>query len=288
MRQLPQHSRRTLLALALISITHTATAVELMEWNRAPLVIDLPLGQERLITLDRNVSVGLPGAIAKPDILRVQSAGGVLYLKADKAFDTQRVQLRDEATGELILVDLTAKSEASNEPIKVVVAGTSDVQANPDSTELTEATEPIKPSYADPLPVVLTRYAAQSLYAPLRTLEPIEGINRVAMRLPTTLETLIPALPVRAEPVAAWSLDGLQATAIRIHNRDPQRSFELDPRYLQGHLLAATFVHTTLGPKGQLDDNTTVILVTQGSLAERLSLPRIQRRVDALAIDGDN
>lgn len=249
-----------------------ANAVELMEWDRTPLVIDLPVGQERLVVLNRNVSVGLPVTIAHDDILRVQSTGGVLYFKAHEAFDTERVQLKDESTGEIILVDLTAKADASAEQIQVISA---EKVAEADASE---RPEPAAEQRA-PLPVVLTRYVAQSLYSPLRVIEPVSGINRVAMRLPGSVETLLPALPVEARPIAAWTLEGLHATAIELRNQDPDRSFELDPRYLHGALMAATFMHPTIGPRGHLDDTTTIIIVTRGPLAEHLQLPRFQPTV---------
>ncbi len=251
-----------------------AGAVELMEWDRTPLLIDLPVGTERLVVLDRNVSVGLPATIARDEVLRVQSTGGVLYLKAREAFDTQRVQLRDEVSGEIILVDLTARPEASAEQIQVIskastASGTGEGRDAP-------AVAGYDRERQAPLPVVLTRYAAQSLYAPLRVIEPVPGLSRVAMRLPESVSVLLPALPVEAKPIAAWSLEGWHATAIQLRNRDPDRSFELDPRYLQGALTAATFMHPTLGARGQLDDTTTVIIVTRGPLVEHLQLPRIQ------------
>ncbi|PRB81521.1 TIGR03749 family integrating conjugative element protein [Pseudomonas sp. MYb185] len=248
-----------------------ANAVELMEWDRTPLVIDLPVGQERLVVLNRNVSVGLPLTIAHDDILRVQSTGGVLYFKAHEAFDTERVQLKDESTGEIILVDLTAKADASAEQIQVISAEVAEADAS-------ERPDPAAEQRA-PLPVVLTRYVAQSLYSPLRVIEPVPGINRVAMRLPGSVETLLPALPVEARPIAAWTLEGLHATAIELRNQDPDRSFELDPRYLHGALMAATFMHPTIGPRGHLDDTTTIIIVTRGPLAEHLQLPRFQPTV---------
>ncbi len=46
-----------------------------------------------------------------------------------------------------------------------------------------------------PLPVLLTRYAAQSLYAPLRTLEPVAGIRPVVPPLPRQITTLYPSEP---------------------------------------------------------------------------------------------
>ena len=129
------------------------------------------------------------------------------------------------------------------------------------------------------MPVVLTRYAAQNLYAPLRTVEPVAGIGRVNLRRDLALDTLLPTLPVRAQALAAWRLEDQWVTAVRLTNTSG-RWVDLDPRALQGDFVAATFQHPTLGPSGQSADTTVVYLVTRGrSLADSL-LPRISR-IDA-------
>lgn len=268
---------------ALMSLALQAHAVEILHWDRRPLDIDLPVGTERVIVLDRNVRVGLPPDIADPDILRVQSAGGAIYLKADQPFDTQRVRLQDVETNEVVLFDLTAKTRgASDEEIKVVIPEGGEV-ANHDQTHLPEGERSAQARESEqdsgpaavgtPVPVVLTRFAAQSLYAPSRTIEPVPGLNRVAMRLPERLPSLMPSLPVTATPVAAWQLDRWTVTAVKLSNRDPSRTFEMDPRWLQGDLYSSTFMHPTLGHRGSVTDTTTVIIVTQGhSLAQSLPL----------------
>ena len=127
--------------------------------------------------------------------------------------------------------------------------------------------------------VVLTRFAAQNLYAPLRTVEPVAGIGRVNLRRDLALDTLLPTLPVRARALEAWRLEDQWVTAVRLTNTTA-RWLDLDPRALQGDFVAATFQHPTLGPAGQSSDTTVVYLVTRGhGLAESL-LPRISR-IDA-------
>ena len=268
------------LCASLLSMAIQAHAVEILHWDRKPLDVDLPVGSERVIVLDRNVRVGLPREIADPSVLRVQSAGGAIYLKADQPFDTQRVRIQDVETNEVVLFDLTAKeSGASDEDIKVVIPeeGTSNASSEPLSSE-GQATqdgdqEGEEPSVGTPVPVVLTRFVAQSLYAPSRTIEPVKGLNRVAMRLPDNMPSLLPSLPVTATPIAAWKLDGWTVTAVKLSNRDPSRDFELDPRWLQGDLYSATFMHPTLGRRGSVEDTTTVFIVTNGlSLAKALPL----------------
>ncbi|MGQ7245538.1 TIGR03749 family integrating conjugative element protein [Salinicola sp. V024] len=267
------------LCASLLSMAIQAHAVEILHWDRKPLDVDLPVGTERVIVLDRNVRVGLPREIADPDTLRVQSAGGAIYLKANKAFDTQRVRLQDVETNEVVLFDLTAKeSGASDEDIQVIIpdeaTGASSGEAvSDDRSDQEQGRSDQAPRTGTPTPVVLTRFAAQSLYAPSRTIEPVQGLNRVAMQLPDSMPSLLPSLPVTATPIAAWKLDGWTVTAVKLSNRDPSRDFELDPRWLQGDLYSATFMHPTLGRRGSVEDTTTVFIVTNGlSLAKALPL----------------
>jgi len=282
--------RLILACLASAALAGDALAVEIMHWERRPLAIPLPVDEERIVTLDRNVRVGLPPALANPEVLRVQSAGGVLYLKAFEAFETQRVRVQDVESGDVLLLDLSAREGASSEEILVVNSReASPVRASASTGSSTgsrgaQASEASRPSAqasggesqratATPVPVLLTRHAAQSLYAPQRTIEPPRGVSRVPMRLPESLGTLLPSLPVTATPLSAWQLDGWTVTAVKLENNDRRRAFELDPRWLQGEFYSATFMHPYLAPRGSMEDTTTVFLVTRRGGLDRALIP---------------
>src|SRR5690606_20794243 len=81
-------------------------AVEVLRWERLPLTVSLVVGEERVVFLDQNVRVGVPDAV--DGRLRVQSAGGAIYLRANVPIDSVRLQLQDAETGALMLVDVTA------------------------------------------------------------------------------------------------------------------------------------------------------------------------------------
>ncbi|MDR5904474.1 TIGR03749 family integrating conjugative element protein [Franzmannia qiaohouensis] len=279
-----------LACLASAALAGDALAVEVMPWERRPLEIPLPVDEERIVTLDRNVRVGLPPALANPEVLRVQSAGGVLYLKAFEAFETQRVRVQDVESGDVLLLDLSAREGASSEEILVVdsreasparasastgsSSGSSGAQASEASWPSAQASDgEAQRATATPVPVLLTRHAAQSLYAPQRTIEPLRGVSRVPMRLPESLGTLLPSLPVTATPLGAWRLDGWTVTAVKLENNDRRRAFELDPRWLQGEFYSATFMHPYLAPRGSVEDTTTVFLVTRRGGLDRALIP---------------
>lgn len=184
--------RPAVMMMSLSVLSLTAQADELMKWERIPLNIPLKVGQERVIFADKNVRVGFPPALNGK--LRVQSTGGAVYLKADSAFPQTRVQLQDVESGEMILLDVTAGEKGTTEPVRIVYDGDvstvsraagSDVQTvksrssngKPGTDNSTQARR-TEPRYAEPLPVLLTRYAAQSLYAPLRPLNRWRGSDR--------------------------------------------------------------------------------------------------------------
>jgi len=266
-----------------------ARAVEILRWERLPLAVPLVVNQELVVFIDRNVRVGVPPSVGES--LRVQSAGGAIYLRATQPIPPTRLQLQDVDSGALILLDIAAEpakaGQAALEPVRIVDGETAAVRygeqaasvAKTDDEESHDNAAPRARRRETPVAVVLTRYAAQNLYAPLRTVEPVAGIARVNLRRELALDTLLPTLPVRARALAAWRLEDQWVTAVGLVNTTA-RALELDPRALQGDFVAATFQHAGLGPAGQSTDTTVVYLVTRGhGLADSL-LPKISR-IDA-------
>lgn len=263
---------------ALLLLPSVTGAVELMKWERIPLQIPLTVGQERIVFVDKNVRVGFPDSLNNK--LRVQSSGGAVYLDAREAFPVTRLQLQDKENGEILLLDVSAtEGKASREPVKVVydgevVSATSSGEQKVSSSggsrtdtasqksDETKASRKAAKLNA-PLPVVLTRYAAQSLYGPLRTVEAVPGISPVSLKLPSRITTLLPSEQVVATPLAAWSLQGSSVVAVQVRNRSADKII-LDPRALRGDFLAATFQHRWLGRAGTPEDTTVLYLVMQG------------------------
>jgi integrating conjugative element protein (TIGR03749 family) len=254
-----------------------ASAVEILRWQRLPLPVPLVVGEERVLFIDRNVRVGVPAEVGAR--LRVQSAGGAIYLKAFEPIEPVRLQLQDADTGALILLDIAAEPARAGqtplEPVRIVEEN----EAKATGTRERPGTSGTARPRQTPLPVILTRYAAQSLYAPLRTVEPVAGIGRARLRRDLKLDALLPALPVCARALDAWRLEEEWVTAVRLTNTSAHW-LDLDPRELSGDFIAATFQHPRLGPAGEAADTTVVYLVTRGhGLAE--SLPPVLSPIDA-------
>ncbi|EBP4342161.1 TIGR03749 family integrating conjugative element protein [Salmonella enterica] len=260
-----KHLRYCLFSLPLLLCHSAANATELVQWQRLPLPVALHTGHERVIFVNRNVRVGYPAELDGK--LRIQSSGGTVYLRASEDFPDTRLQLSDMDSGELILLDVHASAGEKLEPLELRyddAVWRNDVRAAEAEGASATAQPSVPQEPAGPLPVVLTRYAAQRLYAPLRTVEPLAGITPVPVRLPATLTTLLPTEPVTATPLAAWRLGDTTVTAIKLQNRSQPR-IDLDPRALQGQFLTATFQHNWLGAHGTPEDTTVVYLVTDGS-----------------------
>lgn len=279
--------------VSLLIATWSAQAVEIMRWERLPLAVPLVVGQERIVFLDQNVRVGIPRSLT--DKLRVQSIGGAIYLLAKETIEPTRLQLQNVQTGEIMLVDIAAmtapKDQAALEPVKIIAGDTAPTRygtskpaqkatsrtasAAVNTSDEEEAEEDDTPPKREtPVPVVLTRYASQMLYAPLRTVEPVEGIIQVKLDRRADLSTLLPTLPVVASALGSWQLDDYWVTAVKLRNQTTQR-LSLDPRELMGDLVTATFQHNYLGAKGDATDTTTLYVVTRGHGIGQSVLPAI-------------
>ncbi|HCL4401039.1 TPA: TIGR03749 family integrating conjugative element protein, partial [Pseudomonas aeruginosa] len=202
----------TLAAFALASHS-AAQATELLRWERLPLALPLVVDQERVVFVERNVRVGVPASLGNR--LRVQSAAGAIYLLANEPIEPTRLQLQDADTGTVILLDIAAEPAQDGqpplEPVRIIEAASTAAASAIDDDSA--ATSPVR---ATPQPVILTRFAAQNLYAPLRTVEPVPGVARVTLRRDLPLDTLLPTLPVQAHALAAWRLDNLWVSAVRL------------------------------------------------------------------------
>lgn len=266
-----------LAALVLVVPAPASHAVEILRWERLPLAVPLVVGEERVIFVDRNVRVGVPASLGGR--LRVQSMAGAVYLRASEPIEPTRLQLQDADTGVAILLDIAAapaqEGQAPLEPVRIIEgASPSTRYGQTEDGEQVDSIAASRPARETPVPVALTRYAAQSLYAPLRTVEPLPGIARTNLRLDLALDTLLPTLPVQAQALAAWRIDDLWVSAVRVRNTTPHW-LDLDPRALQGDFITATFQHPALGPAGTPEDTTVVYLVTRGHGLAQALLPVI-------------
>lgn len=284
--------RNWVLALGLTAMAD-AHAIEIMQWERIPLAIPLQVGKERIVFVDQNVRVGMPQDLVGS--LRVQSTGGTVYLMATREIPPTRLQLQNVATGEIMLVDIAAapgtEGQSALEPVKIVPGVTPATRYGQSATRVAESTAstpsaaadeddtPAPPRHETPAPVALTRYAAQMLYAPLRTVEPVAGISQVRIDRQMDLSTLLPGLPLEASALGAWKLDDTYVTAVKLRNLSAQQ-LVMNPTDLMGNFVTATYQHPYLGARGNASDTTTLYLVTKGRGLKQALLPSSISQVD--------
>lgn len=173
-------------------------------------------------------------------------------MRPNTAFSSTRLQLQNIKNGELILLDISATaSKRRLEPVKLVYQGEVYSATTSDNTTVNENDgKGTEPKITLPLPMALTRYAAQNLYAPLRTLEPLPGVYAISNALPSTITTLLPSEPVTVRPLAAWGVPGYNLVALKISNQQIGKVV-LDPRHLRGTFTAPPFSIVGWGLRGR-------------------------------------
>jgi integrating conjugative element protein (TIGR03749 family) len=230
-------------------------------WNQTPIDVVLPVGIERLVSFSSQVQFGYDKKLLPDDTLQVQNNNGVLYLQAKKEFSKQRVEVKINDSGKIILLNLSAKIGADKTPLEVVLA-----VAPVTVADITNHDHTDKAVSA----VTLTRFAVQQLYAPKRLLTQPPNIFRTPMHTQKTVPLMSDG-SVLAMPLASWRSGDLYVTAVLLRNQLKQ-ILDLDPRKLNGHWQAATFYPNTVIEKaGTSFDSTTVFLVSKRPFAESLT-----------------
>jgi len=229
-----------LLALAL-----NAYAERLL-YSDVPVKLAIPIDHEIVLRLPQACAVGLPVALS--NTLRVESAGSVLLLKANAAFESTRIALRGLNSNRIYLLDVRAVAKSSTADVELIDA----TMPSPELVEPVPAVDAVDPR------VALVRYAAREFYAPTRLRG---GIAAIRVPVATTPVDLYRGGSVSTTPAAAWQYQGIYLTAITVRNTTPDAR-ELDPRMLRGDWLAASAQHNVLQPAGRDGDLTMLYLLS--------------------------
>lgn len=243
-------------------------------WDRTPVPVTLGVGpdRERRITFPAMSFVGIPGEIA--DRLRVQTVGNTSYFTALAPFPKTRVVVEDRASGNVILLDVTAQAGATanapieiHDPAAVAAATAASAPVKGARAAAAEAGEE-EPEFAAPIDYVsFTRFAARQFYAPRRLATDLPGVRRVNVKTGEAAG-LYAGAPVKAEVLAAWRSPDHYLTAVKLTNTSRSVAIEFDPRAIRGEWLAITAQHGRLLPAGDEADNTVVYLISDRAFEE--------------------
>jgi integrating conjugative element protein (TIGR03749 family) len=240
-------------ALLLVqSLVHAESeSPERIEWKKAPIRLEITVGQEQRIEFPAAVKVGVPASVQP--LLRTQSVNGTVYLLAQAPFGSSRLMVRELDSGRIYLFDVAAVEEGgTTHPIQIFVTGDS-------GTARDRAAGSYDANRGQPGYIQLTRFVAQQLYAPGRLVKDRPGIVRVPVKHDAV--DLLHGGTIEATPLVAWRANGLYITAVKLTNRTDQAQ-TLDPRDLRGAWLTATFQRHRLLPKGDEADTTAVYLIS--------------------------
>lgn len=241
-----------------------AARAEELFWDGVPLGVSLRTGVERTVLFPSAVrDVQLPESVVRQ--LRTQSADRAVHWRAGVDFDPVRV-IVNTIEGGVYFIDLQASAEGPVEPLKI---------HNPHAPAGLQAERGLR----KPAELLLTRFAAQELYAPDR----LRPRGRTIFRYPIgdypKKFPLIRGVDFSYEILGGWRGHGLHVTALRVTNHSSLR-VPLDPRFLQhnrirGDWRASTFHHLWLEPAGSAGEaDTTVLYLVSEDRFER-SLRRV-------------
>lgn len=259
------------LLLACCACAEDIVAPERVLWNKRPIPVHIQRDHERIIHFPDDIRYWLPDVLKNK--VAAMAANGVLYLRALDVFPPTRIRVQGLVDQQVYLLDVLADTaEAVSDELIIMTAATVSNRA--------KAQLPVQ-SPVD-WRVRLTRYAAQQLYAPERVLTGDSQIQRVPLDALGSIP-IVKGQRIAATPIAAWQGGGLTVTAVKLRNitAQPLRlvfdgqagSNVVDlAADLRGNWLTASFQHNTLGALGNVEDTTTLYLVSKRSFIESVGL----------------
>ena len=253
-------------ALNLVGLFTLPAYAVVMVWNKTPLNIQIPVSTQQeskqlLVSFPEKVQFGLPNNLKS--ILNVQNnySNHTLYITAHQYFASQQVMVKAE-NGDLILINLSATKEASDEPISIEFAN-----AKLKTTQKSS----IESQNYPPMPHIgisqLVRYGVQQLYAPKRLLHSVRGISQTQTFNGKAYDVIQDG-SATVMPLYSWSGGGLVVTALLIKN-NLNIPVTITPEMVCGGRYAwkgfSPFPQSKLLPRGSRYDTTTLFLVSENS-----------------------
>ncbi len=233
-------------------IAQPVETIEHRVWDKHPIHIVLPVGQERRIDFPLAINLQVP-ELARGLSERIQiTEEGSVYWIAKQPFKRQRVNAVTD-TGYSYILDIEARPKGHRHPIAIV----DDRIPKSDG-----GSQPLAGANYDYDYVDLMRLAAQSIYSPKRLVKELPGVRRISVDDDEL--SLVRGGDLIIEPIAQWyapTIPTLYVTALRVQSNSLDTVI-LDPRDLRGDLLAASSQHGYVNPVGQEGDTTAWYVVT--------------------------
>jgi integrating conjugative element protein (TIGR03749 family) len=252
--------KKSLLIILLCSFPLLAYADRMLVWDKNPITIILPVGEEVRVTFPTDVSLQIPKSLIS-SLESLAPNQQIVYWKATQPFDKARVVAPSADNQTVYLIDLVTQENALAESLVIEDPDRVIAQHNDEPPrDLLEGVQDL----LDPPEIVLTRFASQSLYAPRRLMPVNPDIATMPLvQIPANFPLMRSQKgeQYRLSVVGAWSGYGLHITAVLLINQS-ELNLAVNPGLVQGNFSHITPQHLQLGPKGSLEDRTTLYLIS--------------------------
>ena len=262
-------NRTSLLSILLISLLVCQTAmaenVTRLVWQNRPLPITLKPGAPEIrVIFPADVDIQVPVAILDK-ITTLQINPRVVYWTAKEPFPPAQVVAISQQSGEVYLIQLGASEEGATNPITIADPAWITRQQPTPATPIPSSPSNQAPALQDPPEIVLARFAAQTLYAPVRLLPTDPNIHRVPVNdLPQNfaLKRSQRGEVYQYQVLGQWQGYGRYITAVKLKNTSPLTIDAIDLRTVRGAFTHIATQHPSLGPAQTDQAITTLYLIS--------------------------
>ncbi len=273
------------------ALPHDTQIVTNWVWQGNPLILTLPLRQEKRLIFPEPVQVDVNSQLTT-DQCQVINDHQSVYLTALKPFEQKtRIYITLKNSHQIIFLDVMTDSnnntQSTADTIKIRVAAHQPLLSNSAMAEndLPDHNNPVMASAENSLLsynavssvsadewVQDMRWVWQQLYAPNYLLSNHFDFNRSPMHTGFWISGLFYSDAVFAHPLASWIRDDTVITAVELRNPSPHLT-TLDLTHdLCGHWRAAmVYPREVLQPTGHKPaDSTTLFLISNDSFEQAL------------------
>lgn len=223
-------------------------------WQGDPLVIALPLGQEKRMVFSEKVSVDLKGSLTT-DQLKLLNNDKSLYLTVLKSFPITRIFVTLKESGEVILIDLKVDDHATNSTQYIDVRHKTQITNTVINNSLVKDT-----TYVD-----LIRFSWQQTFAPERFIKQFPQYQRYPMHTRKFVSGLVYGDKVIAFPQASWLSGNRYATVVSLRNKYKHpTSIDIRKDLCGAWNAAVIYPRSQLQSNGDIQkDSTTLFLISK-------------------------
>ena len=276
--------------ITLLNLSSVNAELRLLSFPGETIKLMLDVDQEVQLNFEKPLSsIGIPTDIKNN--IKTQLIDSRIWIKATKAFKPTRVLVKS-LKGEISVFSLSAtpnQQKAQEYPIKYNIvserrqayksssSSSSSSSSGSDSSSNNKKNTNTNTNTATKTGenyIALTRFVAQSFYAPKRLIKKIDVV-----RVPINTKQLITLFAcsknlacngnVSASPLASWKSSHYYISAVLLKNTTRQQ-IVLDPRDLLGEWKSATFHFNRLGRAGSPTDTTVVYLISLSPFEQSL------------------